>query len=488
MSTFLASGQKGRSGLQQGESPRSATRRSFMLRVGKFKDDQSGNLPVLFGLTACISFAALGAAVDVGRAMQATRITKAAVDSAVLAGARVLQVKGSSASAVQEAKDTAARYYTQNVEGRLPLASHTATFKPVDNNTAFSGVVVAKIATPALHAVTKNLHMSSVFGLPDIPTLDVKADAEAELAIGSNAETNLEISLMLDTSGSMDGQKIIDMQTAAKDLVDIVVWTDQSQYTSKVSLAPFSADVRLPLSWNAAARGSNPAPTLSSLQSVCTGRGNNRTCVDQQVVYAELSDCVVERHGTDKFTDVNPATGGFVTSKYNGNGSCSQDSSNEVSALSNNKTVIKNKIDDLVIGGGTAGHLGTAWAWYTLSPNWNSVTGVTAASYTSTSTKKIAVLMTDGEYNTQYKAVGTSGTSPNGNSVDQAKSLCTAMKAKGIEVYTVGFDLGGNSTALSTLSFCANDAAHFYDAADGDELKAAFRDIALKLSQLYIRK
>ena len=60
------------------------------------------------------------------------------------------------------------------------------------------------------------------------------------------------------------------------------------------------------------------------------------------------------------------------------------------------------------------------------------------------------------------------------------------MKAKGVEVYTVGFQLGGNQTATDTLSSCASDASHFYNSTTGDALKAAFRDIALKISTLYL--
>ncbi len=48
--------------------------------------------------------------------------------------------------------------------------------------------------------------------------------------------------------------------------------------------------------------------------------------------------------------------------------------------------------------------------------------------------RKIAVLMTDGEYNTQYL---------NADSTTQARSICANLKQTGIEVFTVGFQLGG---------------------------------------------
>ncbi len=57
------------------------------------------------------------------------------------------------------------------------------------------------------------------------------------------------------------------------------------------------------------------------------------------------------------------------------------------------------------------------------------------------------------------------------------------MKGGGVEVFTVGFDMS-TSTAHDLLNNCATDASHFYHATTGDALKAAFRDIALKISTL----
>jgi hypothetical protein len=57
-----------------------------------------------------------------------------------------------------------------------------------------------------------------------------------------------------------------------------------------------------------------------------------------------------------------------------------------------------------------------------------------------------------------------------------------------IEIYTVGFEVGNNAGALDVLKSCATDPGKYYDAKDEDELQQAFRDIALKLSSLYISK
>jgi len=156
---------------------------------------------------------------------------------------------------------------------------------------------------------------------------------------------------------------------------------------------------------------------------------------------------------------------------------------------------LNDKIDDLAAKGGTAGQVGTAWAWYALSPNWNAtLSGSGASAYGTSDTRKIAILMTDGEYNTQYDANGINteddraGAAANGTSAVQAKALCTGMKAKGIEIYTVGFGNGITSSAKAMLTSCATEPGKFYEAKDEEELRQAYRDIALKLSSLYLSK
>ena len=80
------------------------------------------------------------------------------------------------------------------------------------------------------------------------------------LPVGSHSEVdrssrNIEVALVMDVTGSMGGQKIIDLKAAAKDLVDIIVQPVQSPYYSKLALVPYSMGVNLGSNANAA-RGS----------------------------------------------------------------------------------------------------------------------------------------------------------------------------------------------------------------------------------------
>jgi hypothetical protein len=66
--------------------------------------------------------------------------------------------------------------------------------------------------------------------------------------------------------------------------------------------------------------------------------------------------------------------------------------------------------------------------------------------------------------------------------------VCSFAKAKGIEVYTIGFGLNASvsaqAKALAALQACATDANHYFDATNAAALNAAFVAISHKLSQV----
>ncbi len=217
----------------------------------RFSDDARGSIAVVFGLMTLALFMIIGLAVDYGRFLNARNQTIAATDAAVLAAARALQTNGGNQTA---ALTLAKTYYTQAVKGRLGVLSDTIGFAISDNATAVVATGNARINTPFM----------GLAGIHNLPLLHVSGVdySKALLAVGGNSETNLEISMMLDISGSMgEGTKLSDMKSAANDLVDIVVWADQSKYTSRVAIVPFSSDV---------------LPT-SSLFQYATGQSNTST-------------------------------------------------------------------------------------------------------------------------------------------------------------------------------------------------------------------
>ena len=64
--------------------------------------------------------------------------------------------------------------------------------------------------------------------------------------------------------------KIQAVQSAAKDLIDIVVWSDQSQYYSRVALAPFAEAVNVGTTLAPLVRGTVTANTSVDARRLLT--------------------------------------------------------------------------------------------------------------------------------------------------------------------------------------------------------------------------
>jgi Flp pilus assembly protein TadG len=474
-------------------------------RMAGFRHDQSGNVAIVMALIAVVMMLCIGAAVDLGRWLHARDQTLSAVDAAVLAGGRTLQINNKDQGAAVAAAE---KYYTQNVTSRLPVVDDTVSFAVAPDG---MGVV----ASGSAYIKTPFLQFAAIEKLPLISNSQTQF-SKSQIQVGGNGGENIEVALMLDVTGSMcnsppgrnqkpctSGRKIDAMKKAAKDLIGIVVWQDQSKFTSKMSIVPFSDSVRLSASAVAKAWGS-PAPAMTVTKAVSGWGGST------PYYYNRTSSCVVERGGNNRYKDVGPSSGNYSlpirwsvdANKKSQVAECTLDAASEILPLTSNKDTLLGKVDGLAGKGGTAGQVGTAWAWYTLSPNWSSTLGGSSApaAYGTSNLRKIAILMTDGEYNTQYDASGINtndpgaGTAVNGSSATQAKELCKEMKKKSsasdpnITIYTVGFEVGNNASALDVLTSCATDPGKYYDAKDEEELQQAFRDIALKLSSLYISK
>jgi hypothetical protein len=305
-------------------------------------------------------------------------------------------------------------------------------------------------------------------------------------------------------SASMAGQKLTDLISAAKDLVNIVVATQQTPYYSKVAIVPYSMAVNVG-TYATQARGS-----YSSGTSTTPGKQYFKfTNPSGQSQTFQISTCVSERTGTNAYTDAAPTTTLLGRNYPAPSNPCL---SNTIVPLSSDKAALTTAIGALQASGSTGGHIGVAWGWYLLSPNFGYMFPTTSqpASYSNLTTlnangkpilQKIAILMTDGEYNSAYckgvisqdSTTGSGNTAdhincnaPNGSSWSQAKTLCTNMKQKGITIYTIGFQVDSAPQAQDMLTSCATDTTKLYLAADGDQLKQAFHDIAIKLTSLYL--
>jgi len=150
-----------------------------------------------------------------------------------------------------------------------------------------------------------------------------------------------------------------DLKAAAKDLVDIVIWDDQSAYTSKIALSPFAPAVNVGSTYftqltNKADRTDNDGSNSKNIHypSSCIRDDGSvrRSCRDSEdpdydspPYIASYAKCVVERGGSERYTDAAPAVGAWLpTWNDNANSmtkSCSP--SAQIVPLSKNRQTLK---------------------------------------------------------------------------------------------------------------------------------------------------
>jgi Flp pilus assembly protein TadG len=605
---------------------RPASLGAALWRLAGFWGNRSGNIAMMFGIAAIPFFAFGGLAVDFSRAMMVKNRLGAALDATALA------VGGQTGLTEAQLTASANAFFDANYPDN-------ETGRP----TALRITYGARDVTIEADATVDTL----IMGIIGYDELTVSAAAQVK-----RSSNSLEIAMVLDVTGSMSGTKIADLKAAAIDLVNIVIWADQSQYTSEVALVPFSnsvnlganaAAVRGPVtpaktitaaSWSTGTAktitGANKAATItitsashgfvngdtvwisgvggmtqlnnkaytvanrttnnfqlsgvnSTGYSTFTSGGTIRKCqvagcavvvtsaahgfangakvvitgvngmtqinsaanttwtvanqtantfalsgsvgpnysaytsggsiwctvqgcqylaftaADSSARVHTISTCVSERTGAQAYTDAAPSTSflGRVYPPASGN-TCL---ANQVVPMTSNITTLTTAINAMAAVGSTAGQIGTAWGWYMVSPNfaylWPAASQPQA--YGTDELLKIAVIMTDGAYNTPYcsgviaaDAASGSGSASdhincnatNGDPFVQAATQCEAMKDAGVIVYTVGFDIDSSPDLIQLLSDCASDTNHAFVATDGAALRAAFRAIAVDISNL----
>lgn len=398
-----------------------------------FASDERGSVAIIFGLMFLALTFIAGMAIDYARITHTNSRLTAAIDSAALAAGKAL-LDG--------------RYTDEEIE-QLALAYFNENIQTSGEGFGDIGTVTVDLNRDT-GAVTMTVDAEVPMTITRIAGFE-KANLPIAAATLFN-QTDIELSMALDVTGSMSGQKLADLKVAAKDLVDILLPDGGTPNKVRIGLAPYSA-----------------AMNAGSYASVVSNG-------------ASTDSCVWERTGAEAYSDAAPGAGTY----FNAGGTPKDIDATEgkssyscpkakLEPLSDNKTVLKTAIDSYKAGGYTGGHFGAAWAWYLVSPEWASIwpSASEPADYDDSKTLKAIILMTDGIFNTAYY---------NGTSSYQAVETCDSMKAKDVVVYAVGFQ--APSGAESTLKSCASTELHYFKATNGEELRTAFVAIAQQLNNL----
>src|SRR5262245_46735589 len=212
--------------------------KALMKRGSALRRDSRGGTAVVAGLALPAIIGALGVALDTGLWYMEKRKLQQQADTATLGAARALQAGASVSTAKVVATNDAKR------NGYVADTSTTLTVNSPPTSGAYAG------KTNAVETVlTKKLNLFfSKYFMTDGATIKARSVSYQNSKLGKN----LEVAMMLDVSSSMGGNsevrgttKLQAMQDAAKQLVDTVVAANQSPFTSRVAMVPYSSAVNV---------------------------------------------------------------------------------------------------------------------------------------------------------------------------------------------------------------------------------------------------
>lgn len=336
--------------------------------------------------------------------------------------------------------------------------------------------------------------------------ITVPAFGRAEESLG-----DAEVSLVVDISGSMrDNSKMKNMHDAAEEFIDTVI-LDGSPGTVSLSVVPYTSQV-------------NAGAAIMDRLNVTRLHGYSNCIV--------FSDSDFEKTGistTQSFVQMPHFElyweEGNTTGKVS-NPSCPRQDYEQIIPLSQNATFLKQQIKKMKPRANTSIHIGMKWGTALVDPDIRPAitdmvnNGLIDAAFAGRPTNyedgalKSVILMTDGQnvdtYNITDKAYATpsmryhweknalvpwledhvedgkwgdfyykSSTWQHAN--DMLYKVCDAAKAKGIIVWTVGFEV--TTEANNVLKKCASSESHALRPS-GTAITDAFVSIARQLNRL----
>jgi Flp pilus assembly protein TadG len=457
-----------------------------------------------------------------------------------LVGAAGLAIDSSLAyvlrSRMSKSLDTAAL-----AAGRIALDANAGAVAREYFDVNFGGVGSSAEITDFSFELDDTRQFVTLTAVARTPTKFMRIFGQDEVIVSARSvvrrqTTGLELALVMDNTGSMwgaastnlSGTPFEAMQNAAFDLIDIIYGEQDEIENLWVSLVPYVAAVNIgPHRTGWLAAGDRVLTNPASFRPDLTGGG--------------WKGCVMARAFPDDTSDLPPASRPFTSFFYARTTTDNnwQTTINDNFTASNAQrrgpnlgcgtpitplTASRAAIDAGIAAmrpwrrGGTTGNLGLVWGWRTISPNWRGLWGgatppALPLDYNTPLMEKVVVMLTDGNnefYNlpdgdggdpttpsdfTAYGRVNAPGpvglaaaTTGAGVTIlnNRMTSICTAMKAQGIIIYTIIFGTAPNAATQTLYRNCATTPGMYYYAPNNATLAAAFKSIGGQLANLRI--
>ena len=462
--------------------------KKFVPVLARFRHDETGNVALLTAFCALPLIVAACGSVDVLRMTATQERLQIMLDSATLASASLTQ-SGAITDVVDE-------YMTANQPDGAVWDTLSYTTTVVDDSLSSKEVTITasvKLKTPFLSLIGQSEQT-------------VRAESTAV-----QAQTEIEISMVLDISSSMKGAKLTDLKSSSKEFIDLMLDGDLADQTS-INLVLFGGTVNIGSTlfdkYAVPSSPSNTDPPDSYYQAntnvpyLVSRFSAGNTCIEYQDKDFSLTAIGGKSH---------PQVPDFT--RYGAKNDWCPRTDTESMFNSNSAADLKSRIDGMSLSDGTGMDIGTMWGAKALSPNLRGELGGDfadrPADFDDSNTMKIAVIMTDGEITEQVRPKSpTSGVKPHldrgslrqtivdkgSTSVDPAttynamayyKRMCDLMRSNGVYVYTIGYKITSGSAPDTLLKYCAKSPSDYYHV-EGFDLSSAFNGIAASINSLRI--
>jgi len=460
-----------------------------------FKRHESGNVAIMFALAVSGMLAGAGAALDYSRYSNARAAILTAADAAAIAGAKT---QGSPA-----AREEAAR---QVFEANLRTANLSGAPAVVYRDIAAQGASTG-------YRVEANVAVRSVLGVFTGNTSQIVATA-AEATASFDEPT--EIVFVLDTTDSMEGDRIEALKSAATGIIDEMSRRVSRPSLLKIGVVPFAQYVNVGLSnrsrpwldvrsdyqepdWDYCrdertvtgetnCRLVNVPAVPATPASACLRDGRPRLCAgspaqpartDRVCDYTYSAPTRVCTREPGRWIRWNGCVGSrtypleTMDSRYDVKipGIMDVACATPIQELTTNVGAVRSMVTSLTTMGETYLPAGLIWGWRMLSAQ----EPLAAAGGGAGGARKFMILVTDGR-NTLSPTYPTH----NGGDVAAADRLTretcaniAADRATGVKVFTIAFEIDGLD-AKSILQDCASrTGGAFYDATNAALLREA---------------
>ncbi len=489
--------------------------------LARFLRAKKGATAIVFSLAAIPVMALAAGVVDYGTALRVKSELANTLDAAVLAATQAYALDDS-IDTEKVINDFVAKNYS-DADKTLLSSSLVVNTPEISEDGELTARLDVRVPTNFLTLVGFN---------------------EFDFSLNSSARVggqSLELALVLDNTASMAGSKLTALKDAATVLVDQVM--QGSTDNVKVALVPFADYVNIGMEnrsepgldipddytfrwtpsgdrcrttwpdstrrctpvkeWRTCYNDGVPYDCYRTVRWECTGdRGEPvRVCepwTEQSRTYKWFG-CMGSRAHDLNIRDEDYATG--VPGVMRTSNQCRQIS--PMTRLTSDKDTITTAIDAMTARRSTYIPSGLAWGWRAISSQAPFADGVP---YSDDSVKKAIVLMTDGDNTLSVRKWSGQGVANHVGEVwghdadartDPVKKaqvdgftaeLCENIKAKGIVVHTIAFEVAEGSPVESLMRNCAGNGGKYFDADDSAELASAFKQIALALLNLRLSK